>query len=112
MNRFLNKFTIFVVPILLIIFSLEFVLLHLPNDYKYKKEYLDQHSNEIKTLILGSSHTFYGLDPKFFPMSTFNASNIISNTSLVIEKILMKYKNQLSNLNTIVLPVSYFTLFF
>ena len=76
MNKFITKLIIFCLPILLGTLVLEVLLRNIPNDYSQKKEYLDENSSEIETLILGSSHSFYGLNPKYFSSKTFNASHI------------------------------------
>jgi len=89
---------------------MEILLRNIPNDYELKKEYLDEHSSEIETIILGSSHSFYGINPDYFSTKTFNASHISQSLNYDFE-IIKKYQNNFNNLKTIVLPISYFTLF-
>lgn len=89
---------------------MEVLLRYIPNDYRFKKKYLDAHSGEIETLILGSSHSFYGLDPVYFSKNTFNASYNSQSLNYDYE-ILKKYEDRFKNLKNVVLPVSYFTLF-
>lgn len=89
---------------------MEILLRNIPNDYLYKKHYLDKHSSEIETLILGSSHTYYGVNPDFFSTKTFNASHISQSLEFDFA-ILKKYEQNFNNLKTIILPVSYFTYF-
>ncbi|MDO4782501.1 MAG: hypothetical protein Q4A09_04695 [Capnocytophaga felis] len=110
MKQFLTKFLIFSIPILFITIFMEFLLRNIPNDYLLKKQYLDKNSYEIETLILGSSHSFYGLNPEYFDSNTFNASHISQSLNYDYE-ILKKYQQKFKKLKTIVLPVSYFTLF-
>lgn len=110
MKRFLIKIIIFILPILVLAFSLEIALRNIPNDYQYKNAYLDKHSNEIETLILGSSHTFYGLNPEEFTSQTFNAS-YISQSIDIDYAILQKYQDDFQNLQSVILPISYFSLF-
>ena len=88
----------------------EVVLRNIPNDYIYKKKYLDVYSNEIETLVLGSSHSFYGVNPAFFFKNTFNASHISQSFDYDLE-ILEKYDGYLGELKTVVIPISYFSLF-
>lgn len=88
---------------------MEYILVSIPNDYSYKKTYLDKHSSEIEVLVLGSSHSFFGIDPIYFKKNTFNASHI--SQSLDFDNaILCKYKDRLNKLETIILPISYFSL--
>ena len=89
---------------------MEFSLRSIPNDYLYKKEYLDAHSNEIETLVLGSSHSYRGIDPVYFTNNCFNASYVSQSLNYDYE-ILRKYDNNFSNLKTVVLSISYFSLF-
>lgn len=110
MRKFIIKTTFFLLPIFVVALSMEILLRKTPNDYLYKKEYLDKHSNEIETLILGSSHSFYGFNPDFFNSKAFNASH--TSQSLNYDYgILKKYENNLDNLQTIILPISYHTLY-
>ena len=89
----------------------EFLLIDIPNDYTYKKQYLDQNASEIETLILGPSHTFAGLRPEFIDGHTFNAS--IGGQSFPYDyKIFKKYRKDFNSLKTIILSYSYPTLWF
>lgn len=110
MRRFIIKTIFFLIPILIVASLMEMLLRNIPNDYLYKKEYLNEHSSEIETLILGSSHSFYGFDPVFFSSKAFNASNISQSLDFDY-KILQKYQTDLGNLQTVVIPISYFTLY-
>ncbi|MDB4710838.1 hypothetical protein OAF16_03815 [Flavobacteriales bacterium] len=89
---------------------MELLLRNIPNDYEFKKEYLDKNASEIETMILGSSHSFYGFNPVYFTTKTFNASHISQSLNYDFE-IIKKYQSGLKQLKTIVLPISYFTLF-
>jgi len=108
MKRFVSKTIYLSLPILVVAIIMEILLRNIPNDYLFKKEYLDKNSSQIETLILGNSHSFYGLDPLYFTSNTFNASHISQSLNYDFE-ILKKYQDKLNNLETIILPVSYFT---
>ena len=110
MRKFLTKIIFISLPLIIAALLMEVLLRNIPNDYLLKKEYLDKHSSEIETLILGSSHTFYGLNPDYFSKNTFNESHI-SQTLDYDFKLLQKYESGFDNLKTIVLPISYFSLF-
>lgn len=85
---------------------MEISLRQIPNVYSYKREYLNLHSREINTLILGNSYSYHGIDPRFFSMNTFNAS--YSMQPLIYDfEILKKYENNFDNLHTIIVPISY-----
>jgi len=110
MKKFVLKTLLLLLPIIIIALLMEVLLRLIPNDYRFKKKYLDAHSGEIETLILGSSHSFYGIDPVYFSENTFNASYNSQSLNYDYE-ILKKYQDRFENLKTVVLPVSYFTLF-
>ena len=110
MKRFTTKIILLGIPIFSILIILELGLRLIPSDYKIKKKYLDANSNEIETLILGSSQTFCGIDPKYFASKTFNAGYLVQTIDLDF-LIINKYRDNFKNLKTIVLPISYFSLF-
>ncbi len=110
MKRFATKSIYFILPLIVIAILMEILLRAIPNDYLFKKQYLDNHSSEIETLILGSSHSFFGFNPEYFSSNTYNAS-YISQSLKYDYAILKKYQDQLKNLNNIILPISYFLLY-
>lgn len=110
MKKFLIHLSKIVLPILFFLLVLEIAIRKIPNDYQLKKEYLDENASKINTLILGSSHTFYGLDPKYFSRKTFNAAYVSQTLDLDYE-ILNFYQSRLKNLKTVIIPISYFSLF-
>ncbi|MDR2474834.1 MAG: hypothetical protein LBD45_03150 [Bacteroidales bacterium] len=95
-------------PIIVAAISIEYLLRQIPNEYAYKRHYLDKNSNKIETLILGSSHSFFGINPAFMMENTFNSSNVSQSLKYDF-KILTKYQNNFKNLTTIVLPIDYFS---
>ncbi len=85
-------------------------LWRIPNNYSFKKKYLDKHASKIETLILGNSHSFYGINPMYFKSNTFNAA--LNAQSLKYDYLILdKYKKKLKSLKTIVIPISYFSYF-
>lgn len=110
MKNFLFYLVKIILPILLFFLVLEVAIRKIPNDYQLKKDYLNENAAEINTLILGSSHTFYGLNPEYFSQKTFNAAYVSQSLDLDYE-ILRKYDLKLKNLKTVIIPISYFSLF-
>lgn len=100
----------FCLPVILLISSIEILLRHIPNDYSYKKEYLDKESRNIKILFLGSSHSYFDVNPEFIKPVSFNAAHVAQPLSYDYE-ILKKYKNRWDSLQYIVVPIDYVSLY-
>ncbi len=111
MKKFIKKIFLFLVPMILIALLMEFLLRNIPNDYKYKKDYLINNSNRINKLFLGSSHTYYGINPSVISGNSFNASHVSQSIDLDLQ-IIKKYRNNWKGLEYIIIPIDYFTLFF
>ena len=56
MKRFLRDIGLFAIVALIFFGALEWGAESIPNSYTYKRDYMEQHGAEIRTLILGSSH--------------------------------------------------------
>lgn len=111
MKSYLIKISFFLVPILVIAVFLEVYIRIQPNDYSYKNKYLTDNAEDINTLILGSSHSFYGIDPQYFTEKTFNAAHVAQ--SLKWDYFIFdKFKDNMTNLKNVIIPISYFSLFY
>lgn len=110
MKIFIKHLFLFLLPIFILGFSLEFLLRKIPNDYLFKKEFLDKNADSIEVLFLGSSHAFSGINPANFSSKSFNASHSSQTLDYDFE-ILKKYHNRWSKLKCIAIPISYFSLF-
>ena len=108
MKSFVFKLFLFSLPIAIFFASMEFLLRRIPNDYYYKKEYLDRHASEIQIINFGSSHAYYAINPEYFPKNAFNASHVAQRLDYDFE-IFNKYKEIFNNLEIIILPISYFS---
>lgn len=110
MRRFLKKIFTFLLPLLIGGILMEVALRCIPNDYRNKRKYLDAHAHKVETLILGSSHALYGLNPRYLSTPAFNAANVSQSLDEDLA-ILEKYAGDWQVLKTVILPISYFTLF-
>ena len=110
MKRFTFNIFLFLLPILIIGVALEFFLREIPNQYTLKANYIITNSSKIETLVLGSSHTYYGVNPVYFTKPCFNIANISQSLNFDYE-LLKKHEHELNNLNTVIIPISYFSLF-
>ena len=89
---------------------LEIIVRNVPNEYKYKAEWMEANADSVETIILGTSHAFYGLDPSVLGKHAFSLAN--SAQQLRYDAFLLsKYSERYKNLKHVILSVSYFTLF-
>ena len=85
---------------------IEIVLLHKVNEYSYKYNYVLEHKNDIRTLLLGNSHIAQGLIPDSMSEGTFNCA--IAGREIIYDfelaKILLP---QLDKLECVIIPFDY-----
>ena len=110
MKRFIVKLVLFFLPVMMGLTVIEISLRSIPNIYKYKKEQLLKNADTAGIIVMGSSHAHYGINPDFFSVKGYNFSNI--SQSLDFDYMLLeKYFDKLDNLEFVVVPVSYSSLF-
>lgn len=110
MKKFINLLIVFNIPILIGMISFELLLRNIPNDYSFKKKYLNANSNNIEVLFLGSSHIYYGINPEYFSRKSFNSAHISQSLNFDLA-ILEKNKDQWKNLKYIIIPIDYFSMY-
>ena len=76
MRSFFPKLIWFLIPLVVSVFLMELFLRCIPNDYVKKEASFCSKSSLVETLILGSSHCLYGLDPKYFEQPAFNLAHV------------------------------------
>lgn len=108
MRNFIKSITLFIIPLVTIFTTIEVLFRNVPNDYRYKKEYLDSHAPEIKVIILGSSQTFFSVDPRYLSKKSFNGSHVAQSIKYD-HFIFNKYRDNFENLETLVITISYFS---
>ena len=110
MGKFILRAIIFIVLLIAILVGLEYIAQTTPNAYKHKEEFITNNSDSINTLILGSSHTFYGVNPEYLENKSFNLANVSQDLKFDYY-LLDRYIEKCKNLKTLVVPISYFTLY-
>lgn len=108
MKAFLLRVGIFAVAVLCLFGMGEWYVESRPNAARDKHKWMTQHSRDVQTLILGSSHTFYGVCPQVLGDKTFSLAQV-SQTYRYDAWLLGNYPTD--SLRTIVLPFSYFSLY-
>lgn len=110
MNRFITKILIFTLLSLIIAIVIEYVVRSVPNPYKYKISLIEKQKKDVQLLVLGSSTAYNGINPSFFEKKTLNMA--LGGQGITIDAFLVnRYLHQMPNLEAIILPVEYGTLF-
>ncbi len=110
MKQFIKYIILFILPIVVIALPLEYMMRQVPNPYKYKYEWMELNARDVETVVLGSSHAFYGVRPEFLDGKAFNMANV--SQDIAHDLYLLKYWGKdYSALKRVILPISYFTLF-
>lgn len=106
MKTFLLKVVAFGALVILLCLGLELFFLTVPNEYSYKREYIEKNGDKIATLILGHSHAANGIDPKLLGDSVFNMAISARNT-YYDAAIAERYVPQMKNLRRVIWPLGY-----
>jgi len=108
MKAFVRLSLLFSLLIAATIAAGELYVRSLPNPARYKHEWMLRHSRGVRTLVLGSSHTFYGIDPALLGEDAFSLA-MVSQTYRYDDYLLRNYPTD--SLTTVILPFSYFSLY-
>ena len=72
MGKFIKYILLFSIPNIFMLAMLEGYIRSCPNEYSIKREWMDEHATEVKTLILGSSYADWEFNPELIGDSCFN----------------------------------------
>jgi hypothetical protein len=108
MKSFLKYSIILVALLSVTLIAGEVFVRSLPNPYKTKEEFMSKHASEVETIILGSSHTYYGINPEYLDGVAFSLANVSQNYKYDCY-LLLRYADSYRNLKMVIAPVSYFS---
>lgn len=111
MKKFLITISAFGALMLLMFAIIEVGLLYRPNVYSYKRQYVENHLNDIRVLLLGSSHVEEGVNPALLGEGAFNMA-ISARLNEYDAAIAEKYVPQMPNLKAVVMHMDYSTFLF
>lgn len=110
MKKFFTKSIFFILPIALIFTLFEYQLSKIPNSYNFKQKKFLEKSPNLELLVLGSSHSYYGINPDEIVKDLgFNFANSSQNLYYDLE-LTKKYLKQMPNLKNVIISISYFSL--
>jgi hypothetical protein len=102
---------LFAIPIILVLLGCELFLRKMPTSYKIKNAQIVASGKSVEVLILGNSHATYGLDPRIFTHTAFNAAAL--NQSLYFDKrITLSHIDEMTNLKYVLVSIDFHSLYF
>jgi len=108
MKKFVRYILIFSAMILVPLVAAEIYVRSMPNPARDKHQWMLKHSAEVQTLVLGSSHCFYGINPSLLGEHAYSLAQPTQPYRYDYYQ-LTHYK--MPNLRTVILPYSYQSLF-
>lgn len=103
MKNFLFKVFLPIVIVCGILFwTGELYLRSLPNDFKYKREYIDKNANRVKIITLGASTPAMDIMPRFFDLQPSFCCAYATQSPNYDYWILSKYIDQMDSLKYII----------
>lgn len=110
MKSFIFRILLFSFPIIIFLAIGEVLVRRVPNPYSYKHKWMLNNAKNVETLILGSSHTYFGVNPEKIKSPTFNLA--FTSQNFEYDYILLnQYIEHCNTLKHLILPISYFSLF-
>lgn len=106
MRKFISKVVLFIIILLCVVFLYEKALALRPNEFSYKKEYIEKNHDKIKILIMGHSQLEQGLIPSLIGDSIFNLA-IEGRSNYYDSELLKRYLPVLHNIKCVIWPLSY-----
>ncbi|MFT3793791.1 hypothetical protein [Flavobacterium sp.] len=103
------RLLVFLFPILLVWGAVEFFYRSVPNNYTLKYDYMERHASEVEVLLLGNSHSLFGLNPDYFSKKAFNLANI-SQTIYFDQLLFNRYIDKMDHLKQVVFCIEYSSL--
>ncbi|WP_417874410.1 hypothetical protein [Xanthomarina gelatinilytica] len=109
MKKLLTHISLFLIPIIIVWILAEVFYRTVPNNYTYKHEQISNNKDDIEVLVLGDSHTFFGINPEWLSLKTYNLSNV--SQTIYFDKLLFeKHIDHLPHLKYLIISVEYTTL--
>lgn len=110
MRKFIKNILLFILPIALLATTIEVIARKVPNPYSSKYEWMQKNAETVETLVLGSSHSFFGIRPNLLGMKSYSLANVsqqLDQDAALLEQ----WGNRYHSLKTVVATISLFSLF-
>ena len=107
MKKFIFKYLLFMLPILILVTSIE-IYNRLDNTFFAKKKYIENNQKSIEVLVLGSSQTWKAINPEYMTIKCAPLAH--GGSAFNIDYLLFKkFVDKLPNLKIVMLESSYHT---
>lgn len=110
MKKFLIRVASFSLIVVAALAIMEAAVRSVDNPYRAKERWLEKNAAKVNTLILGNSHSFYGLRADLWPDTAFNLASVSQTTGLD-HLLLDRWIGSMPELHTVVTEVSVASLF-
>jgi hypothetical protein len=104
------KVILFLIPLITFLGLIEWNLSRIPNSYTLK-DHLSRTPADIQILVLGSSHSYFDINPSVWPIAGINLANT-SQSLWYDSQIAENYIPRFKNLKLVIMPISYFSLWY
>lgn len=104
MRKFLTYSALFVLLVTVVLTGAEALMRHCPNSYKYKHAWMQRNGEQVATLVLGGSHSYYGVDAALLGDSAFNLANVSQHPEYDY-RLLRQYADRCPHLRRVILVV-------
>lgn len=107
----LYKALMILLPVATLAAAFESLARKVPTSYSIKNDNLLAKAQKVEVLVLGSSHANFGINPQYMGDNVQNVAN--TSQDLYYDcKLLSKYLKYCPNVRVVVLPISYFSLYY
>jgi hypothetical protein len=111
LKTFLKNLFVFFVPVVLLLTIMEFYLRDLNTVYAWKYDNFQKVKDSTEMIVLGNSHSLYGINPGKFDIPTFNLAQ--TNQSLYFDKRLtLLHIKDMPKLKIVIISIDFHTLYF
>ncbi|MEO1448653.1 MAG: hypothetical protein AAFV07_03950 [Bacteroidota bacterium] len=106
LRSFVIRFLVFSLPLAGLYIAMEWFQRQIPNNYSVKKQQFEAGLHQWETLVLGSSHTYLGINPDSLPGPGYNLG--ATAQTLYFDRFLLeKYMDDMPRLKRVIIPISY-----
>ena len=105
MKRFIIDIICVFILIIISVVCVEIAMKYVNNEYSYKQQYMNEHKDDISILILGHSHTAWGINPHLLD----NAFNLAKSARPLYYdvKLATEWIPKMSNLKIVIISHGY-----